>query len=418
MAFSLNNMEGKELADDYTRKTLPKGRWSDTWDIFKSNFTKLILLNLFVLITFLPGIAIIIFRNMYYTGLGAFEPVNSSIKFFFYPDLNGRTESVALTVDVLFYALLIVAGFIASLGIAGGTYSLRKLINTRGEFTVKGFLHGIKKCYFNTVLPVTLFMVFLYGTVIVGDWRALHIATGGSKGGATTAYVFSIIGTVLIGIYCAWLFAAGTTYKLGLGQLIKNSFVLMIGAPVHTLFMAGFSLIPVWLFLMGSFFRTLGIILMIFFGFAFVLLSWTSFTQWVFDLYITPNLKTEDKQRNVKKTEKELAQEKLDEEKRQAMELLAAGRSELIARPILPVSDTAVITPFGKTFTRENLSAANSERDKLKSDIAEYEKAHLGDEVYVQYNKLFADREKALQTPEGKKGKKNKSKVSSDNLLK
>lgn len=411
-------MEGKELADDYTRKSVPKGRWSDTWDIFKSNFTKIILINLFVLITFLPGVAIIIFRSMYFSGLGAFEPVNSSIRFFFYPDLNGRTESVRLTVDVLFYALLIVAGFIASAGLAGGTYSMRKLINTHGEFTVKGFFHGIKKCYFNTVLPVTLFMLFFYGTVIVGDWRALHIATGGGKGGATTAYVFSIIGTVLVGIYCAWLFATGTTYKLGFGQLIKNSFVLMIGAPIHTIFMAGFSLIPVWLFLMGSFFRTIGIILMIFFGLAYILLCWTSFTQWEFDLYITPNIKAAEEQRNAKKTEKELAQEKLEEEKRQAMELLAAGKSELIARPIMPIAEAAAITPFGKTFTRENLSAANSEREKLKKDISDYEKAHENDEVYVQYNKMFADREKALQAPEGKKGKKNKAKVSSENLLK
>ena len=40
----------------------------------------------------------------------------------------------------------------------------------------------------------------------------------------------------------------------------------------------------------------------------------------------------------------------------------------------------------------------------------------MNDPVYVEYNKMFQDREKALQD-DTKKGKK-KKKISSDNLLK
>ena len=56
-----------------------------------------------------------------------------------------------------------------------------------------------------------------------------------------------------------------------------------------------------------------------------------------------------------------------------------------------------------------------SSRQKLESDVADYENKHKNDPVYAEYSKLFADREKALQ-PQGKKGKKKK--VSSANLLK
>ena len=51
-----------------------------------------------------------------------------------------------------------------------------------------------------------------------------------------------------------------------------------------------------------------------------------SFTQWVFDMYITPNLEAQKERERAKKTEKQLAEEKEEEEKRIAREILAAGR--------------------------------------------------------------------------------------------
>ncbi len=59
----------------------------------------------------------------------------------------------------------------------------------------------------------------------------------------------------------------------------------------------------------------------------------------------------------------------------------------------------------------ENVKA---DRQKLDGDIAAYEKEHLSDPVYAEYNKLFSEREKALKD-DGKKSKKKK--VSSKNLL-
>lgn len=415
MALNVTNLEGNEIADDYTRQYVPKGRWSDTWGVFKSNFLKLVLINVFVLITFVPGIAIILFRNWYIAGMGYLYPFNSSILYPFYPEVAGLTEKLTLSADLLFYALLIPASFIASVGLSGAAYSIRKLLNTHGQFTVKGFFHGVKVGYLNTVLPAALVAMFMFATLTIGDWMRLVSATGGNSAGAVTAYVFIIIATVLVCIYSAWLFAVGTSYRVSLGRLFKNSFVLMIGTPVQTIFMAGFSLIPVWLVMIGGFLQVIGYIVFILFGFSMILISWVGYTQWVFDAYVNPKVKPSKEES--KKGAKETSADREEDDKRHARELLAAGKSELIARPIMPVAESGTITSLGKTFTRGDIKVVNEGRQKLYSDVSAYEEKHKNDAVFVEYNKLFAEREKALQSETDKKGKK-KNKISSDNLLK
>jgi hypothetical protein len=412
MALNVNSLEGNEIADDYVRKSVPQGRWSDTWYVFKSNFMKLVLINIFVLITFAPGIAVMIFRSAYIQMLGEVYPFNSSILFPFYGDVTGLAERLTLSADILFYAALIVAGFIASIGLSGATYSIRKLINTHGEFSIKSFFHGIKACYTNTVFPVTIFMLFLYASFLVGDWMKVISATGGNTAGAITAYVFIIIAVVIVGLYCAWMFAVGTGYRLKISQLFRNSFVLAIGTILQTVIMAGISLIPVWLFMIGGIVRMISYAVFIFIGFSFTILCWTAFTQWAFDSYVNPNLKAAQEEKKAARTQEEV----VEDEKQRARELLAAGKSELISRPIMPIAAETAVQALGKTFTRADIANVAAEKDKLSKDVSDYENEHKNETVYVEYNKLFAEREKALQTDTGKKGKKKK--ISSDNLLK
>ena len=420
MALRVNNLEGNEIADDYTRTAAKRGRWGETWDAFKSSFGKVILINIFILITILPAVGVIIFRNMYVANMFAISPLNANTGLGYggYAGMLGVAEQIYLYADLMFYSLLIVAGFIASVGIAGGAYSIKKLINTSGKFTLKGFFHGVKVCYFNVVLPVTVFMIFFFATKIIGDWKDLVIARGGSGAGPITAYVFIIIATVLVGVYCAWLLAVGVSYRVKFFQLFKNAFVLMIGSPIHTVFFAGFALIPVWIYLIGtaaSFMKIIAYIVFVFLGFSFILMVWMSFTQWVFDMYVTPNFKAAKEDADSKKTPQQLAAEKEEDDRRVARELLAAGKSELIGHPIKPIEDEVAVRPLGKTFSRADVNRLDGDRQKLKEGILAYEEEHKNDSVYVEYNKLFAEREKALQS-DGKKGKKKK--ISSKNLLK
>lgn len=414
----LKGLQGNEIADDFKKTESEGGRWRRTWEVFKTNFWKLVALNLLVLVAFIPAIVVIYMRNLYLDALSAMYPFNASIGYPFYPHeaLAGLSEQLVLWVDIRFYALLIAAGLIASAGISGAAYCIRKLLHTKNKFNIKGLLHGIKVGYLKTAAPVTLFMLFLYCTFLAGDWMRLAAAQNGGFAGAVTLFVFAVIFTVLAGIYLLWLFALGVSYRTNYLNIVRNAFKLMFCTPIQTVFMAGFSLIPVWLVMIFSgFWLILVYIIFALFGFTFVLISWLSFSQWACGLYLEPDAKTE-KSAAPQKTERELAAEAEDEKRREALALLAAGKSSLISRPIKPISDEKVEI-LGKTFTRAQIEKAGANREKIGSDVLVYQKAHENEKEYVEYNKMFEEREKALVV-DGK-GKKNKAKkVSAENLLK
>ena len=55
-------LEGKERSEDYARSTLPTSRWALFWDILKGRFGRLVLINLLMVVTFLPLAAVIVWR--------------------------------------------------------------------------------------------------------------------------------------------------------------------------------------------------------------------------------------------------------------------------------------------------------------------------------------------------------------------
>lgn len=413
----VKELQGNELADDYVRTHLPKGRWADAWDLFKNNFVKLVIINVLMLLFLVPGIVLMYFRLVWVTNMGALYPFASNITIATpTPSTVGLPETIVMSADFIFYSALVVAGLIASVGISGAAYSVKKMINTHGQFTVKGFFHGVKVCYFNTALPVFVFMVFLFATVIISDWAALEIANGANAAGPITAKVFIIIATVLVGLYALWLLAVGVSYKVKLKYLIKNSFVLLIGTFIQSVIMAAFAFIPVWLLLWGTaaqFIFVLALMFFLFIGFSFIVLVWMAYTQWVFDSFIEPAVKTEKQGSRAKMTPKQLEEEKLEEEKQAAREILAAGKSELIGRPVKPIEDEKV-SEIAVAFGRGDIAKAQADRAQMDADVKSYYDEHIKDAKYVEYEKLFAEREKALQ-PTGKKNKKKK--ISSDNLL-
>ncbi len=379
----------------------------------------MVIINVFTLLFFVPGIVVVYFRTVYIAQMGMSYPFSSNALFTYplTPSMQSVPQGIVLTADLLFYSLLIVAGFIASIGVSGACYSIKKLINTHGEFSLKGYFHGIKVCYLNVVFPVTVFMFFIFSSFCISDWSALQISKGYSQAGPITAQVFIIMATVIVGIAAMWVLAVGVSYKVKFKYLIKNSFVLLFGTILQTLFMVGFSLLPVWILLLGealAFFKIIGYAIFLFFGFSFIILCWLAYTQWVFDMYITPAVKTEEEARKAKLTPKQLAAEKEEEEKSVARELLAAGRSELVGRPMRPIDGGTEVKEVGVAYGRADIVRVAEDRQKIRGEVDEYYEEHKKDTRYVEYEKLFAEREKALTT-EGKKGKKKK--LSRNNLL-
>ncbi len=413
------SLEGNELADDYVRTHMPENRWADTWDLFKSNFVKFVIINVFTLLFFVPGIMVIYFKDYIITQMGTTYPFSSNPLFTYplTPSMQGVQESLYFSYGLRFYALLFVAGFIASVGLAGACYSIKKLINTHGQFSLKSYFHGVKVCYFNVLLPVELLLLFVFSALVISDWSALQIANGAAKAGPVTAKVFMIIAAVIVGVVCAWLLAVGVSYKVKFKYLIKNSFVLLIGTILQSVFMLGLALVPVWFLLIGEavwFFKVIGYALFLFFGFSYILLCWLAFTQGVFDMFVTPAIKSEEEARKATLTPKQLAAEKEEDEKAVAREILAAGRSELVGRPMRPIEGGTEVKEIGVAYGRADIRRVTGDRLKIKGEVNDYIEEHKTDTRYAEYEKLFAEREKALSTTD-KKGKKKK--LSKNNLL-
>lgn len=421
----LSVLEGKEIAVDYVRTSLPQGRWGDTWGLFKSCFGKLVLINVLTLLFCVPGIALVVIRTTYIAQMGMLYPFSANVlgSYPVTPSMTGGAERIVLFADLMYFALLIAAGFIASVGLAGGSYAVRKLINTHGEFTFRGYFRGVKACYFRTLFAVTLALVFVFAAVCVSDWAAYATVMGTPAGGPVTAQVFAIIAAVVVGIICLWLLSVGVSYRLTPGKLLKLSLSLCFRTIVQTLFMVAFSLIPVWLLLIGmasTFFLVVGYIVCVLFGVSFVLLCWFAYSQWVFDLFNPPVVQEEKDVKGAKAVPAKAASAKTEaevesEEKLLARELLAFGKSELIGRPIKPIESTSAVSDVGRAYGRAQIAQAAQARSDIEGEVREYYEQHKDDARYAEYAKLFAEREKALKTPEGRKGKKKK--VSSRNLL-
>ena len=46
-------LEGKEKSEEYARSTLPTNRWQLFFDIFKGNFSKIVIVNLLTMVFFI-----------------------------------------------------------------------------------------------------------------------------------------------------------------------------------------------------------------------------------------------------------------------------------------------------------------------------------------------------------------------------
>ncbi len=380
---------GKERSEDYARSTLPTSRWALFWDILKGRFGKLVLVNLFMVVTFLPVAAVIVLRVLdigangavgpYAGGLGVGYPV--------LPDLVGYAENIVFYSDLVWFGLLIPAAAIAALGIAGGGYIIRNLIWTEGIFVANDFLRGIRRNYWNVLEAVLVFAVLLFLARTMGNMADMLIALGVGNSG--------------------WLIASKVV-----GYVIVAFAVLTFP---QTIFFAILATWPIFLTLFGGTILTaIGIILMLLIGISYMLLVWLDYSQWAFDKFVNPNmgyatgrgLYNKDKQgKSEQAASPSMESAAMREYRRQ---IVAMGKSKLVCRPIKPIDDDLEVYQLPDSFSREDLQRLRDSKTAIEEDTKAYEDEHKDDERYVEYNRQFEERERALQEEDtgGKKKKK------------
>jgi hypothetical protein len=226
--------------------------------------------------------------------------------------------------------------------------------------------------------------------------------------------VISYILLVVITMMCFWMISLGVNYKLSFFQMIRNSFILMIGTIIQTVFFIVVAMLPFCLLLLdGQFFMITACVIILMFGFAYALLVWINFSQWAFDQFINPNLSGAKVGRGIYNKDGSSALTGDDSQAKIEYQrvILAHGKSRLMARPIKPIDDSLKVYELPASFSREDLKKLRESKQTIVEDTEAYAEEHKNDLRYVEYNKQFEERERALQDEDSKKKKRKPPKL-------
>lgn len=416
--FIARMLEGKERSEEYARTTLPTNRWQLFFDIFKGNFGKIVKVNLLTLLFCVPMLAVIIFSNLFSQVNGQLYPFGSNLGGGYpaYPNIDGMAEMITLQSGLVTYGAIALSAFIASVGLAGGMYVVRNMVWTEGVFVANDFWRGVKLNYKNalqTALFFTLILFIATSLINLADF-SMVINVDMSKFERVWLTISKVVSYFIIALAAMmsfWMISLGVNYTQGFFRLIKNSLLIVFGTLPQTIFFGAIALLPFILFLLnGQLFTVIGIIVVFLFGFAYALLVWLDFSQWVFDKYLNPRIEGAKVGRGIynKNGDEEVDQSAAEMEYQRA--LIALGKSQLSARPMKPIDDGLEVYELPTSFTREDLAKLRKSKEDIFEDTAAYEEEHKNDEKYVEYNRTFDEREKALQEETDKNGKKKKRK--------
>ena len=416
-------LEGKEKSEEYARSTLPTNRWQLFWDIFKGNFGKIVKVNLLILLFMLPAAAVVVFRLMLNTSNGVSYPFGASLGVGYpaMPSVIGLSESLTVQSDLFTYLTLMVASLIAAVGISGGMYVVRNMVWTEGIFVANDFWRGVKLNYKNALQTALFFLAVLtLCSYMINSTDLLLIAdpsiSGFRRGWLNVSRVISYVTIFFAALMSLWMLALGVNYELKFFTMFRNAFLLTIGTFPQTVFFAFLALLPFFLLMIGGggLFTIIAVVMMLLFSFAYLLLVWLDYAQWAFDKFINPKIEGAKVGRGIyskadgSSTAYNVGESAASiEYKRQ---LLAAGKSDLVARPIKPIDDSLQVYELPPSFTRSDLQRLRESKQHIAEDTEAYAEEHKNDLRYVEYNKQFAEREKALQDEVDKNGKKKKKK--------
>ena len=412
-------LEGKERDEEYARSTLPTNRWQLFWDIFKGNFGKIVKVNLLTLLFFIPTIFVVVLGLMVNANNGVFYPfgANLGVGYPVAPNTQGIAEYLVFSNDLMTYGLILISAFIAAVGLSGGMYVIRNMVWTEGIFVANDFWRGVKLNYKNAMQTALFFCIVLFLTVTAQNMSALTKATSDLSTAETVMLTISEILSYTMLALCSmmslWMIALGVNYKMSFFVMLKNSFLMTIGTLPQTIFFGALGLIPFILLLFNvELLTVIGVVMILIFGLAYLLLVWLDFAQWVFDKYINPKIEGAKVGRGI--FDKNGQSTETGDESAASIEyqriILAAGKSQLVARPIKPIDDELTVYDLPQSFTREDLQRLRESKQAIVQDSEAYVEEHQNDERYVEYNRQFEERERALQEQDDpkKKGKKKK----------
>lgn len=397
---------GSEKSETYARSTLPSNRWGLFWDIVKTRFTKLILINLLMLLFLLPVFIILLLKTLSLSSLGMQYPFSQNIGIGYpaFPLVQGLSEAVNLQSSMI-YCLLPIAAIIAAVGVAGGFYIVRNIVWTEGIFVANDFWRGIKLNFVQILITAVIYSLLVWLSEYMTAFASYAKAIGSANNFLLTASVVcNYIVMAFVTIMVCYMLTICVTYKCSYFQLIKNAFFLTLGLLPQNIFFIFLGLIPVWLMLIfgatNSILGQIGLILFIFIGPILFTLVWTNYNQWVFDKFINDKVPGAKKNRGIyekvgKNDSKSLQQYKEQMEK-------FATTSIFSTKPIKPITDEDIkLVELPTTFNRADLQRLQESKQAMIEDNKRYIEEHMNDknvESTAETSEVSVD-EKVEETP-------------------
>ncbi len=419
-------LEGKERSEEYARSTLPTNRWQLFWDIFKGNFGKMVKANILILLFFVPLIAVILLSGLFEDSMGMSYPFAASMGIGYpaTPDIQGVSEWLTLRSELMMGIGVLATSILASVGLAGGMYVMRNMVWTEGIFVGNDFWRGVKLNYKNALETAIFFaLVFTVCTSAI-NLSNFTLAMGGiskfQRGMLVTSQVISYVFLFFAVMMSFWMISLGVNYKMGFFAMLKNSVIMTVGTLPQTVFFGLLAFLPFLLLMIGwTLLTVIAVIMIILFGLSYALLVWLDFSQWVFDKYINPKISGAKVGRGI--YNKDGSSTLTGNDSAASIEyqriLLSHGRSRLVARPIKPIDDSLQVYDLPSSFNREDLKRLKESKQNIIEDSEAYAEEHKNDLRYVEYNRQFDERERALQEEDAKKGKKRGKKLKPPKML-
>lgn len=336
-----------------------QNRWSMTMSLLSGNLSKLILLNILILLFLLPTLALVLKRSISIQELALNYPFNQNtgLGYPFYPSVVGLAESVQMSANVYFYLAFLAFAVLGSFAISGGFYFMRNFIWSNGQFVTKDFFKGIKKNYLHILVVTILYSLILCLCVYsIGFSDYLYAVKG------KWYFILTKISSIIIIAVCTVIYmyccSFIVTYKSNVFSAIKNAFKITFSFTIPNFVMALFSLIPIILTLLSgdtsSGFGTIIIMFISFFGFVFILLAWSSYSQFVFDKTINGI---------VDKTEKMLPENRVSKFKKE---------EPTEKQFVKPINDNVTIEHLPEMFSRKDLQKLEESKQAMREDSDKY----------------------------------------------
>lgn len=365
---------GKDNLPDFTPDKLPGTRFQLFKDVFFNRFGAIVKINLLVLLFCLPAIAWVVIMSMIKTADGSLLPYSANIGAGTGIPVTGVQalgQQRAFNFDMQMYLILIPCIMVASIGLSGAFYVMRRLVWGEGTSVAGHFFRGIKMNFLpflwsSLFAGLSLFLV-MANIGIYNNMKDIHVAW------RIIGIAVSIIQFLLLLSMLIFLTTQAVTYKLKTWALIKNSFLFAIALIPTNLIMLIFSVIPIFIvMILPSFLSIFGLLIFALMGFSFIILVWTVYAHWAYDRFINDRVEGAVKNRGMyKKTE---ADQKAAEEKDRKNKNIRFNNPKKRPKKITSIDEGETFTPLPTSFSRADLLRLEEEKEAVKRSIdAEYE---------------------------------------------